>query len=319
MTKLLLGLLLSSIAIFAIAEEYSIDIPISRYALCENENFTSDICANYHDANIKFKSQGSNKTELIIRFTPTYEYDNEKYVSILTLPYDVKVTNIEYMNMDFYPMLIDQPSEDQVPAIFSAIGNEALSNIFNSIHSKLGFIVSLFFGDIESTGDPAYINELDQEGYTPILDRQFYPHITYAHLFTRLRGVSSMMVVNIDKPLHEVLELIRNHRMGLYVGGNSENELLIDGLKFQYSENDLSNIKIKRSVNPDKGVSVGGKLTWNPRTVAWERQVVLYNNVTVPAESHAVWKHTLSITPPSRPGVKDWESIDYRLFSLGIN
>lgn len=77
-------------------------------------------------------------------------------------------------------------------------------------------------------------------------------------------------------------------------------------------------IKIKHLTDETKQKkSFAGKLCWNPRTEAWEHQLVLYNDLlSPPSYQHPVWDLMLNFPSPQRAGLKDWEAFHYFRFTL---
>ncbi|MFC1749678.1 hypothetical protein ACFL2V_12830 [Pseudomonadota bacterium] len=289
---------------------YLLDIPSANYADCNTENFSVERCANSFDAHLVFRSQGDESSLINITFNPVWR-DGEAFTGIITLPHALPVTSAEHINTKPIPLGADISNGDAFSSALAEVGGEIAGELLGA----MAFPINLFISDIPTTSDPSFIRQAFAEGRDPYLARQYYPHSKFTYNFQRDNlDISSQISLNVALPLYDALALINTHGMGIYIGGAPTNELLVDGITFTASDSDISSIKIKNATDASKGSSFAAKLTWNPGTFTWERQLVLYNGVTEPARDHEAWMYLMSISAPDRQGIKDWESFGYTLY-----
>jgi len=75
------------------------------------------------------------------------------------------------------------------------------------------------------------------------------------------------------------------------------------------------NFDIVQLPDQTKGRQVAGKLTWDPHSKMWVKQVVIYNDAPVPERNHPVWSYTSNLVAPAREGRSAWEAYAYKLFN----
>lgn len=218
----------------AFAEKYRLDFPNTSHG---GTSCNTTWCGSYFDSGfIELSSNGSNSSKIKIRFMPNsvLERENEAYVYILTLAYDAAVTDISFGNINPIGVIPAQASEEEKKsAIPGAITSYAEGVIVSKLPGIVGKalpyvkIAAATLEPIQLSREPSMLSVLTED---TILDRELYPYHSYYQFFNRFRNVTSTVTFTINKPLNTLNDLIRTKKMSVYIGGDRENEVLIEGV-----------------------------------------------------------------------------------------
>lgn len=252
---------------YVFAEKYRLDFPDTSHG---GTSCNTTWCGSYFDSGfIELSSNGSNRSKIKIRFIPHsfLEEENEAYLYVLTLSHDAAATNISFININPIGVFPAQASEEeQKSAIPGGIASYAEGRVVTMLPGIVGKalpFVKIAAGLLEPTQlarEPSMLSILNENS---ILDRELYPYHSYYQFFNRLRGAASTATFTINKPLSVLKELVRTKKMSLYIGGQRENEVLIEGitrLEKVLEDNSTSVVELNQNGH---WISSGGR---NPNT-----------------------------------------------------
>jgi hypothetical protein len=178
----------------------------------------AESCSNgFSTARIRMFPDGSG-SKIIVEFLPySTEATDQAYYYRVTLPWAAKVTNITVVN--------GQPVADKKESeTLRVIGDELKDKVLG----PLAFPLKLFFADTKHAGDPPFLTYASTNG----LLQQYYPYEGFDGHFQRtFPGLQTHITINLAIPYDDLAALFQSMQASFYVGGNPQNELLVEGFR----------------------------------------------------------------------------------------
>ncbi|CAK8725706.1 hypothetical protein GMJAKD_17145 [Candidatus Electrothrix aarhusensis] len=270
---------------FAFAESYNIALEYSN-SDCPDAEYSN---MYFKSASLDFISVDNNNSKLKITFSASdIAEEDEAYLSIVTLPYNARVTEISYFNLNHTSIAPAQSSSEyqsRIPGAIGSIaqelGNSALPLVLQNFFKKAGLGIQLataILGEdfiVKLARNRSMLYDLGNIE-NPIIDSELYPHHSYHEFFTRNSNLVTIITYHINLPINRLMKSIQENKMSIYIGGSRENEMLIEGLSAnRFAPNKMllflpSIIASKREVSVPTVTSTTGRI-WMDRNFGASR------------------------------------------------